>query len=69
MAAEQWYLTPVAYTKLPKAVRVDHHFRRGDKRYAVIYWLNDHGDMFFDVREEAHLQPCDYADLPYEPAA
>lgn len=65
MAIEQWYLTPVAYSKLPKVVRAYLWFKHEGVRYAVVYWKNDHGQMFFDVREEAHLEPCDEDKLPY----
>jgi hypothetical protein len=56
---EQWYLTPVRYSNHPQSVRVHLWFRDEGVRYAVVYWLNDHGQKFFDVREEKFLTPCD----------
>jgi hypothetical protein len=55
---EQWYLTPVSFTALPMPVRVHMWFKDQGIRYAVVFRDNDHGQRFYEVREEKDLTPC-----------
>lgn len=65
MAIDQWYMTPVAFSSLPEPVKIYMWFVDQGVRRAVVYRDNDHGQRFYEVREEKDLTACNEETAAY----